>query len=139
MNPVTDPALDAVSDLLSRVYDVIDARSFDVAEVVGGLDSVTVFGRETAVDVLTLEARELLADAEDVTVFLLRVLDRTAVRHRVTLRMTACLIWSPIGSWLDHEREFDVTIEWTSGRDGRWRPARIRIDPPTPEAVEGRR
>ena len=92
-----------------------------------------LFGRETAVDVLTREARELLAGAEDISVLLLRGPDRTAGGRRVVLRMTACLIWSPTGSWLDNEREFDVTIELAAGRGGGWHAVLVRIDPPTPE------
>jgi hypothetical protein len=115
---------------LSRAYDELEARTFDVAGVFPEVPTLTMFGKATAVAELSRRASELLANAEDVAILPLRMEERHGPAGEHVLDLTVCLLWSPRDAWIDHEREVDVTVVLSA--DGS-RAAAVVVGPPTPE------
>jgi hypothetical protein len=130
-----DAADEAVAAVLDRLYDCLEERRFlDLATVLD-LDEIDLYGWRKPSRRLAECVADRLDGSEDVSLFMLRVLEQRAEQGRVVYRGTACLLSSPIGSWEDHELEFDVTSEVVREASGDWRLSYLAIDPPTPERV----
>lgn len=123
-------------ELVERVRECLEEQEFAALEGLSELERVDFYGESVTVAELARRAEQWLIDGEDVWLFALRQLHQEIGAEAGVMRVTAFLVWSPAGSWRDHDVEFDVEfrMERASGDDP-WRLVDLAIETATPEVV----
>jgi hypothetical protein len=118
--PFTLRPVDALRALAERCKQLLEARRWP--ELAGrlGMREVWAFDRALPVGEALDRLAAILGAAEDIHLWVERVLAAETAEAAGHLSLACCLMWGEAGSFADHERELELHLGFQRDGDGAW-------------------
>ena len=133
--PAISSTINAVRDVGLRLKTYLEAADWDALEDLLPSSHLWINGRPRPTAAVLQQAEELLCDAVDVDLTLVRVLAAEQGKDRAHYSFTCCLVWGVRGSWDEREHSFDLHIGLEQKERREWVITYFGIAPPTPEIL----
>jgi hypothetical protein len=135
MRPPFFTEVDALREQAQQLKRLLEGKRWTELGALLDLPQVWVFDRPFPPPQAVALAESVLAEAQDIHLYVERILKAETEGDRGHLSLNCCLMWGEPQGLKDHEFELDLHLGFGRTADGAWSIRYLGVTPGTPEEI----